>query len=111
MLLKEQWPWDESEQNKCKGSQVSIHICCWRKPLQAQQGWGKVWDAGGEGPVEVDRQDHELLTHLKKRGGPCSEDGTLNLRQSGEDDHARFQGRDDGADNGKGHKEGKVGSS
>lgn len=111
MQLKEQWPWDESEQNKCKGSQVSIHICCWRKPLQAQQGWGKVWDAVGEGPVEVDRQDHELLTHLKKRGGPCSEDGTLNLRQSGEDDHARFQGRDDGADNGKGHKEGKVGSS
>ena len=51
MLLKEQWPWDKSEQNKCKGSQVSAHIWCWKKPLQAQQGWGKVWVAGGEGAV------------------------------------------------------------
>lgn len=111
MLLKEQWPWDKSEQNKCKGSQVSAHIWCWKKPLQAQQGWGKVWDAGGEGAVEENRQDLELLTHLTKRGGTCSEDGTLNLRQSDEDDRARFQERDKGAENGKGHKEGKVGSS
>ena len=46
----------------------------------------------GEGPVEADRQDHELLTHFKKRAGPCSEDGTHNLRQRGEDDHASSRG-------------------
>lgn len=40
--------------------------------------------AGSAGPgpsVGADRQGHELLTHMTKGSRPCSEGGTLSLRE------------------------------
>lgn len=78
--LREQWPRDESEQNKCKIARRSVTYGAGGNLCRLSRAGAKC-GAGGEGAVGADRQGRELLTYPTKGSGPCCEGGTLNLRE------------------------------